>query len=206
MSAITDIRCALTQKALNAFCTKFHIPEEVHPVLPNQNDTMHERHAGKIRLYTKFFDYAKFRLPLSTFLVDVLRHFRINISQFSVISAAKNGWMSFSKHSDNALVCYMKPLDSLKNWNDHFFWVDDFARPTSFLWHTTKHVTRDPAPIAADFNAQDYATLVAHPSPFWKFPEAFLCLVGLSCYYPLDEETYCWKHENCRSLPSCNRS
>ncbi|GKB22848.1 hypothetical protein Tco_0862249, partial [Tanacetum coccineum] len=44
------IRYALTQKALDTFCTKFHILEEVHPVLPNQNDTMHERHAGKIRL------------------------------------------------------------------------------------------------------------------------------------------------------------
>ncbi|GJY03020.1 hypothetical protein Tco_0361172 [Tanacetum coccineum] len=76
MSAITNIRCALTQKALDAFCTKFHIPDEMHPVLPNQNDTMHERTAGKIGLFTKFFDYANFRLPLSTFLVDVLRHVR----------------------------------------------------------------------------------------------------------------------------------
>ncbi|GKE23119.1 hypothetical protein Tco_1434631, partial [Tanacetum coccineum] len=44
--------------------------------------------------------------------------------------------------------------------------------------------------MAADFNAQDYATLVAHPSLFRKFPEAFLCLVGLSRHYTLDEETY----------------
>ncbi|GKF65052.1 hypothetical protein Tco_0188500, partial [Tanacetum coccineum] len=36
----------------------------------------------------------------------------------------------------------------------------------SFSWHTAKNVTKDPAPAAADFNAQDYATLVAHPSPF----------------------------------------
>ncbi|GJY69303.1 hypothetical protein Tco_0472285 [Tanacetum coccineum] len=85
MGVITDIRCALTHKALDAFCTKFHIPEEVHPVLPNQNDTMHEWPAGKIRLYTRFFDYANFRLSLSTFLVDVLRHFCINISQLSMI-------------------------------------------------------------------------------------------------------------------------
>ncbi|GJV70883.1 FAR1-related sequence 5-like protein [Tanacetum coccineum] len=132
---------------------------EVHPVLPNQNDTMHERPVGKIGLYTRFFDYANFRLPLSTFLVDVLRHFHINISQLSVIGAAKNGWMSFSKRSDNAPVCYTKPLDSLNNWNDHFFWVDDFACPASFSWHTAKNVTRDSAPLGTDFNAQDYATL-----------------------------------------------
>ncbi|GKA29689.1 hypothetical protein Tco_0715934 [Tanacetum coccineum] len=68
--------------------------------------------------------------------------------------------MSFSKHSDNA------------------------------SWHTAKHVTKDPVLVAADFNAQDYATLVPRPSSFRKFPEAFLCLVGLSRHYTLDEETY----------------
>ncbi|GJU47290.1 hypothetical protein Tco_1204556 [Tanacetum coccineum] len=118
---------------------------------------MHERPAGKIRLYTRFFDYANFRLPLSTFLVDVLRHLRINISQLSIIGAAK---------------------------------VDDFTCHASFLWHTAKHVTRDHDPVAADFNAHDYTTLVAHPSPFRKFSEAFLCLVGLSRHCTLDEETY----------------
>nr|GEX51873.1 transposase (putative), gypsy type [Tanacetum cinerariifolium] len=49
---------------------------------------------------------------------------------------------------------------------------------------------RDPFPRVANFNAQDHDTLVAHPSPFWKFPEAFMCLVGLSRHYHLDEETY----------------
>ncbi|GKB77445.1 hypothetical protein Tco_0944340 [Tanacetum coccineum] len=131
MSAIIDVKCVLTQKALDAFCNKCHIPEEVHPILPNQNDTMHERPARKIRLYTRFFDFANFRLPLSTFLIDALRHFHINISQLSLIGAAKvshfeilrrvygivptvglfrcfyvnskkSGWMSFSKCSDNA--------------------------------------------------------------------------------------------------------
>nr|GEU45055.1 nucleolar protein [Tanacetum cinerariifolium] len=71
-----------------------------------------------------------------------------------------------------------------------FFWVDDFACPASFPWHNAKHVIRDPFPVAADINAQDYATLVAHPSPFRKFSEAFMCLVGLSRHYLLDEETY----------------
>ncbi|GKC25502.1 hypothetical protein Tco_1027652 [Tanacetum coccineum] len=195
MSAIIDNRCVLTQEALDAFCNTFHIPEEVHPVLSNLNDTMHERPARKIRLYTRFFDFANFGLPLSTFLVDILRYFRINISQLSVIGAAKvshfeilcrvyaivstvglfrcfyvnlkkSRWMSFSKRSNNACVCYTKPIDSLKNWNNRFFWVDDFVCPSSFPWHTAKNVTKDPAPIAAEFNAEEYATLVAHPSPF----------------------------------------
>ncbi|GKA78210.1 hypothetical protein Tco_0784747 [Tanacetum coccineum] len=37
--------------------------------------------------------------------------------------------MSFSKRSDVAPVCYSKPLDSVKNWNDHFFYVDSAVFP-----------------------------------------------------------------------------
>nr|GEY74005.1 cold-regulated 47 [Tanacetum cinerariifolium] len=54
------------------------------------------------------------------------------------------------------------------------------------------HVVRDPFPITADFNAEDYATLVAHPSPFWKFTEPFLRFVRLSRHYTLDEDNYPW--------------
>ncbi|GKC01157.1 hypothetical protein Tco_0987293, partial [Tanacetum coccineum] len=36
----------------------------------------------------------------------------------------------------------------------------------------------------------DYAALVAHPTTFQKFPEPFLCLVGMIRYYTLDKDTY----------------
>ncbi|GJV06999.1 hypothetical protein Tco_1344655 [Tanacetum coccineum] len=44
---------------------------------------------SKIGVYTRFFEFANFRLPLSTFLVDILKYYRIHISQLSVIAAAK---------------------------------------------------------------------------------------------------------------------
>ncbi|GJU96095.1 hypothetical protein Tco_1320851 [Tanacetum coccineum] len=163
MSTITDIRCVLTQEALGALCDTFHFPEEVHPVLPDHNDTMHERLASKIGLYTRFFYFANFRLPMSTFLVDVLRIVpTVGLFRCFYVNSKKSGWLSFN----------------------------NFACPVRFPWHTAKTVTKDPAPVANDFNSQDYATLVAHPAPFWKFPEEFLCLVGLSRYYTLDDETY----------------
>ncbi|GKB93981.1 hypothetical protein Tco_0980118 [Tanacetum coccineum] len=40
------------------------------------------------------------------------------------------------------------------------------------------------------FNADHYVILVAHPAPFWKFLEPFLCLIGMSRNYTLDEDTY----------------
>ncbi|GKD46399.1 hypothetical protein Tco_1271044 [Tanacetum coccineum] len=216
---ITDIKSVLTQKGFDTFCQTFHIPDDVHPQLPSPNQTIHEMPTGKICVYTRFFEYANFRLPLSTFLINVLRHYHINLSQLSVIAAAnvshfeilcrvhgiepivrlfrcfyvnsKNkGWMSFSKRPDSDAVCYTKPLDSLKRWNDHFFWVNFFACPASFLWHTDKKVSMDPFPKSTEFSADDYAVLVAHPAPFWKFSEPFLCLIGMSHSYTLDEDTY----------------
>ncbi|GJZ85019.1 hypothetical protein Tco_0650358 [Tanacetum coccineum] len=183
MSAITDNRCVLTHEALDAFCNMFHILEEVHPVLP-KNDTMHERPAGKIRLYTRFFDFVNFGLPLSTFLVDILRYFRINISQLSVIGAAKV--------SHFEILCRVYAIVSTVGLFRCFYVNLKKSRWMSFSKRSNNacNVTKDPAPVAAEFNAEEYATLVAHPSPFWKFPEEFLCLVGLSRHYTLDEGTY----------------
>nr|GEV01417.1 hypothetical protein [Tanacetum cinerariifolium] len=201
MSVITDVRCVLTQETLDTFCNMFHIPEEVHPVLPDQGDKMHERPAGKTGLYTRFFDFANFRMA-KVFHFEILCRVNgivptVGLFQCFYVNSKKSGWMSFSKRSDNVVVCYTKPLDSLKNWNNHFFYVDDFACPASFPWHTAKHMIRDHVPAEADFSAQEYATLVAHPSPLRNFSEPFLCLAGLSRHYTLDEETYPWfVHKN----------
>ncbi|GJQ92568.1 hypothetical protein Tco_0003707 [Tanacetum coccineum] len=55
----------------------------------SSNATMHERPAGKVGMYTRFFDYANYRIPFSTFFVSVLTHFRIPFSQLSVFGSAK---------------------------------------------------------------------------------------------------------------------
>ncbi|GJV96674.1 hypothetical protein Tco_1548251 [Tanacetum coccineum] len=88
--------------------------------------------------------------------------------------------MSFSKRQGNDAVCYTKPLDSLKSWNDRFFWVDAFACPASFPWYTSKSASKDLFPKSSQYDAEHYATLVAYPAPSHKYPEPFLCLIGIS--------------------------
>ncbi|GJV94325.1 RNA-directed DNA polymerase, eukaryota, reverse transcriptase zinc-binding domain protein [Tanacetum coccineum] len=89
MGSITSLKCVLTQEHLDAICAKYFVPEEVHPQLPSSDATMHERPAGKVGMYTRFFDYANYRIPFSTFFMSVLTHFRIPISQLSVFGSAK---------------------------------------------------------------------------------------------------------------------
>ncbi|GJT87346.1 hypothetical protein Tco_1069063 [Tanacetum coccineum] len=219
MSSIYDVKSTLTQTALNGFCQKYYLPDVVHPELPTPNQSIRDSPVGKIGVYTRLFDFANFRIPLSQFLVDVLKYFRINLSQLSVIVAAKvshfeilcrvhgyvstaglfrrfyvnsknKGWMSFGKRSDIAPVCYTKPLDSLKHWNDSFFWVDASVFPLSVPWHTKKTLVRDPPLTTTEFSAEAYDFLATYQAPFRKFSEPFLCLVGLSRYYDLDDDVY----------------
>ncbi|GJR22164.1 hypothetical protein Tco_0970691 [Tanacetum coccineum] len=125
MGSITSLKCVLTQEHLDAICAKYFVPEEVHPQLPSSDATMHERPAGKVGMYTRFFDYANYRIPFSTFFVSVLTHFRIPFSQLSVFGSAKN-------------------------WNDHFFWVDEFVVPANAQFEMDLNVfirTADPRKV-----------------------------------------------------------
>nr|GEX42408.1 transposase (putative), gypsy type [Tanacetum cinerariifolium] len=98
--------------------------------------------------------------------------------------------MSFNKRSDTAPVCYTKPLDSLKHWNDSFLWVDASVFPLFVLWHTKKILVRNHPPTAAEFSAKACDFLATHQASFWKFLEPFLCLVDLSRYYEFDDDVY----------------
>ncbi|GJT59191.1 hypothetical protein Tco_1002724 [Tanacetum coccineum] len=164
----------LTQEHLDAICAKYFIPEEVHPQLPRSDATVHERPAGKVGMYTRFFDYANYRIPFSTFFVSVLIHFGI----------------PFSKLSN---------LDSVKNWNDHFFMVDEFVVPANarFSWFSGSNIIKDRAPAPSEYNVEHVNTLIAQASPFLRFPEEFLCWVGISRNYLLNKDTYLrFEYEN----------
>ncbi|GJY18856.1 ribonuclease H-like domain-containing protein [Tanacetum coccineum] len=111
-NSITDIKSVLTLKALKIFCETFHIPDEAHPQLPSPNQTIHEIPTGKIDTITSIY--------------------------LSYLLLVRPKYLIVSKRHGNDAICYTKPLDSLKNWNDHFFWVDAFACPASFPWNTSK--------------------------------------------------------------------
>nr|GEW24000.1 hypothetical protein [Tanacetum cinerariifolium] len=176
----------ISVRDLLIFCETYHIPDEVHPQLPNPNQTIHEMPSGKIGVYTSATKVSHFEVLCRFYgfepTTGLFRCFYVN--------SKNKGWMSFSKRPGSDVVCYTKPLYSLKNWNDRFFWVDAFACPASFPWNTSKGVHKDPFPKSSEFNAEHFATLVALPAPFHKYPKPFLCLVGISRYYTLDEDAY----------------
>ncbi|GJW75742.1 hypothetical protein Tco_0135112 [Tanacetum coccineum] len=200
------------------FTSKYGIPESLHPELPSPKETIVDFPKGKVGVYTKFFEFANYHIPLTQFLFDILGYYQIYMSQLSVIGAAKvsnfeincrvqniiptlnlfrvfyvlsfnSGWMSFSKRpGKNTPQCYTKPLNSLKNWNNRFFWVDERIFPTVVDWRTS--APKDGMPLAGSYSAADVAALDTHRTPFQKLPETLLCLVGLSRNYYLGDDVY----------------
>nr|GFA07062.1 hypothetical protein [Tanacetum cinerariifolium] len=97
--------------------------------------------------------------------------------------------MSFSKRPrKNTPQCYTKPLDSLKNWNNRFFWVDECVFPTVVDWRT--NASKDGMPANGTYFVKAVRALDTHRTPIQKQPEMLLCLVGISHRYYLGDEVY----------------
>ncbi|GJX13139.1 hypothetical protein Tco_0204897 [Tanacetum coccineum] len=180
---LEDVVSTISQEYLLEFASEYYIPKNLHPELPGPGDHIVDFPEGKVGVYTKKIEFANFRIPISQFLFDILRYYQIHLSQLSVIGVAKvshfeincrvlniiptvnlflvfyvssynSGWISFSKRPAKKYpTMYTKPLDSLKNWNNRFFWVDEKVFPTVVAWRMA--ATKDDKPKVA--------TLDTHP-------------------------------------------
>ncbi|GJS92845.1 hypothetical protein Tco_0799813 [Tanacetum coccineum] len=75
-----------------------------------------------------------------------------------------DGLFSFAKRSLSAPSCLSKPPDSIKNWADHFFWVDSRVFPISVPLYTRGVLEKDPGtPLTHVKSRQDHVFLPIKP-------------------------------------------
>ncbi|GJV45231.1 hypothetical protein Tco_1429767 [Tanacetum coccineum] len=209
----------MTQEMVDRFCESFYIPAEVHPTAPGRDKTIAQFPTGKVGVYTRIFDVCGYRIPFTKFFMAVLKYFRVHISQLSPFGAARvshfevmtrvldrspsvtvfcafytrtfsDGLFSFAKRSTSAPSCFPKPPDFIKNWAGHFFWVDSCVFPISVPLYMGGVLEKDLTPHLTARQEQTVKLLESHKAPFRRYPECFLCLVGLSPYYPFDDNSY----------------
>ncbi|GKB10067.1 hypothetical protein Tco_0843990 [Tanacetum coccineum] len=176
---IDTVASVLTQRELDHFCNTYNILADLGPQLPGRKDTIRDALAGKIRIYTRFLEFANFRVPLSRFLLRVLEYYQINFSQLSVLGVAKGSHFKIMCH----VLGYRPSLGTFRrfyNWNDHFFWIDASICPISVPWHMGASILKDPLPFDDRVNAELLALLDHHQTVIKRYSETFLCLVGLS--------------------------
>nr|GFB11304.1 hypothetical protein [Tanacetum cinerariifolium] len=113
----------ISQEYLLEFMYEYGISEALHPELPGPGERIVDFPEGK----DGAAKVSHFEINCRVLnIVPTLSSFRV----FYIPSF--NSWcMSFSKRpGKNTPQCYTKPLDSLKNWNHRFFWVDERIFPT----------------------------------------------------------------------------
>ncbi|GJV95977.1 hypothetical protein Tco_1547554 [Tanacetum coccineum] len=82
---LEDAVSTISQEYLQEFASEYYIPESLHPKLPGLEDNIVDFTKGNVGVYTKFFEFANYRIPISQFLFDIMGHFQIHLSQLSVI-------------------------------------------------------------------------------------------------------------------------
>ncbi|GJX82841.1 hypothetical protein Tco_0332322 [Tanacetum coccineum] len=130
---------------------------------PDQNSTIKNSPEAKIGMYTRFIEFANYRVPLSKFLLCVLEYYQISLSQLSVIGAAK------VSHFD--IMC--QALGRIPT-------VDASVCPLSIPWFDGTSVVNYSLPIDEVVDLPCAELLNKNRTLIRKYPETFLCLVGLS--------------------------
>ncbi|GKF30541.1 hypothetical protein Tco_0100339, partial [Tanacetum coccineum] len=173
-----------------------------------------------IGIYHRMFDFSGVRIPFSSFLLALIKHYHIHFSQlgplglnkeltFEVLcrslqieptptlfrvfqTLCKQGdWFLFAKRRVPSLLCIDDNRSCIKHWNSGFFFIDQRAILDSMVWRHPSTVIDDPRPVAVSFRMVDVCRLSAHVVKLRDMPEGMLVLSGLSRV---------WKSRVCDSL------
>ncbi|GKD51906.1 hypothetical protein Tco_1280882 [Tanacetum coccineum] len=71
----------LTFDEVKNLVSEYAIPLDLHPCVPPYGLTMNRLPADKIGIYDQYLELSGVRVPFSTFLLGVIKHFRVDISQ-----------------------------------------------------------------------------------------------------------------------------
>ncbi|GJY76182.1 hypothetical protein Tco_0481298 [Tanacetum coccineum] len=199
----------LKDAELKTLIATYDIPLDLRPRLPYSNFRMINLPVGDttISIYSRIFDSSGVRIPFSSFLLAVLKYFKVHISQlvplglskvitFEVLcrslsieptvtlfrvfqTLSKQGdWFSFAKRGGSAPVCMEVTKSRLKQWKEIFFLIDRRAIPFHMPWRHPDSCITDKVPTS--FNQDHVDRLKAHIVKLRDIPEGVLVRSGLS--------------------------
>nr|GEZ47219.1 hypothetical protein [Tanacetum cinerariifolium] len=125
----------LTQDDINDLIIKYKIPRDLYPWLPFEEFVMSELPDDAIGIYHWIFDFSSVRIPFSSFLLALIKHYRVHFSQL--------GPLGLNKKSG-------------------FFLIDWRAIANAMVWRHPDVAIDDPRPAVGSFNMDDVRRLSAH--------------------------------------------
>ncbi|GKA68008.1 hypothetical protein Tco_0767925 [Tanacetum coccineum] len=70
----------MTSKDVKSLALRHGVPLDLHPVALKKGWTTNKLSDDMIGLYERYFEFLGIRVPFSTFLLAVIKHFRVHIS------------------------------------------------------------------------------------------------------------------------------
>ncbi|GKG01302.1 hypothetical protein Tco_0306007, partial [Tanacetum coccineum] len=109
-----------------------------------------------IGIYHRMFDFSGARIPFSSFLLALTKHYRVHFSQLNPLGL-------------NKVITFQVLCRSLQ--------IEPKAIPDSMVWRHLSAVIEDPRPAAGSFSMADVHRLSVHVIKLRVMPEGVL-LVG----------------------------
>nr|GEW03462.1 hypothetical protein [Tanacetum cinerariifolium] len=199
----------MTQINLNDLIIRYNILHDLHPRLPFPKLVMSELPDEVIEVYHRMFDFSSVRIPFSTFLLSIIKYYKVYFSQlgplglnkvvtfevlyrslqidstvtlFSIFQTlCKQGhWFSFVKRRDPSPICIDDNISCMKSWKSGLFLIDQRVVPVYMSWRHPSSAIDDPKPPAGSYSQYDVRRLSAHVVKLRNIPEGVLVLSGLS--------------------------
>ena len=207
--------------AVDDIVNVFGIPRDLNPRPPPLGMTMDRLPPDVIGLYSEYFYEGGLSVPFSTFLLDVIRHFKVHISQLVPLGmhratlfevycrcmrikpttplfrvfyklCKQGSWFSFEKRvGRDRKVCFGDFPSSLKGWKSEFFLIDRRAIPFAMPWRHHDSDVSDPFPRRTEYNMTHAEALAETVVEPLQLPHGFLYALGLS---------YHWAHPGYRAV------
>lgn len=174
---------------------------------PSPNVTAVQAPPGKIALYTSFFTHCNFRLPITTFTMDILNYYGFHLSQmhpmgmcrvkFFEFCAKANGydptvdmfrvfykltvnesWLSFRARGGVSPHVKAAPK-SFHEWKSKFFFISENVIPVAMNVRDLGMEVVDETLV--EYKSEDwYKRLIRHPVDICPIDEVSLVKVGMS--------------------------
>ncbi|GJS96886.1 hypothetical protein Tco_0803854 [Tanacetum coccineum] len=172
----------LTQDYLNDLIIKYKIPRDLHPRLPSEEFVMSELPDNAIGIYHRMFDFSSVLIPFSSFLLALIKHYRVNFSQLGPLGLNKviTFEVLYRSSQIEPTVTLFRVFKRYVNKKSGFFLIDRRAILDSMVWRHPNAAIDDPRPATGSFSMADMRRLSAHVIKLRDMPEGVLVLSGLS--------------------------
>nr|GEV99332.1 hypothetical protein [Tanacetum cinerariifolium] len=120
----------LTHDDLDDLIINYKIPRDLHPRLPSKEFVMVELSDDAIGIYHRMFDFSGIRIPFSSFLLALIKHYRVHFSQLDPLDDMV--W----RHPD-AAIDDLRPAAgsfSMADVRQAVFVIWYFGVPMKMLW------------------------------------------------------------------------